>query len=414
MNEAVDNMQKLLVYRNILQDDLVQKLFYPLDDSACFELASQYITRAELLALEGNVLKSYLIYLILRDDNIFSRTAEKADLPLGSSLMQAVIQDIVILRNFLCSSSSIMIPSELLINYVPTAIISNADLYELTTYLLDSTGKYSPEHIAGKLINYYARHGYGEMANYKFFRWDTAEGLIGINHYDPITLEDIVGYERQKQALINNTEAFLAGKPCHNVLLVGARGTGKSSSAKAIANRYYSSGLRLVEVPKHGLKSIPTLMKSLRSFGKKFILFLDDLSFEETELEYKYLKSMLEGGVELKPDNVLIYATSNRRHLVRETWSDRSDNSDDIHRPDTVHEKLSLSDRFGLTLTYMTPSQEEYFAIVEEVAKKKNLSFDYSKLRADALQWETLHSGRSGRTAQQFIAHLLGSCQEPT
>lgn len=411
MNKTAANLQQLLVYRNILHDDLIHSLLTPKTVSDNYKLAYEYLNRAELLGLEGDVLSSYFIYLISRDDNIFSRTAENMSTAIGSSLLQAVTHDITIIKNFLNDNLNSLLPIDLLTNFTPTSRVYEPDLQDLHTCFLTPAADWEPQQTVNKLAQYYARHGYGKMSNYSFFRWDALEGLVGIKHHDPITLEDIVGYERQKQSLIKNTEAFLAGKPCHNVLLVGARGTGKSSSAKAIANKYYASGLRLVEVPKHCLTEIPRLLQSLRKIGKKFILFLDDLSFEETELEYKYLKSTLEGGVELKPDNVLIYATSNRRHLVRETWSDRTDNSDDIHRFDTVHEKLSLADRFGMTLTFLTPSQEEYFTIVEEVAKKKKLPFDHAKLRVEALQWEMLHSGRSGRTAQQFIAHLLGLCQ---
>ena len=206
-----------------------------------------------------------------------------------------------------------------------------------------------------------------------------------------------------------NTQAFVEGRPCNNALLVGARGTGKSSSVKALVNQFYKQGLRLVEVSKHDQKDLYNVLKSLRTSGKRFIVFLDDLSFEENESEYKYLKSILEGGVETKPDNVLIYATSNRQHLIRETWNDRSGNSDDLHKFDTVNEKLSLADRFGLTVTFLAPNQEEYMTIIEELAKRHDVDLSSTELRAMALKWEMTRSGRSGRAARQFISHILGS-----
>ena len=247
------------------------------------------------------------------------------------------------------------------------------------------------------------------MARYTVFRWDLDLGLVPVRHPDRIQMDDLIGYERQKAVLTQNTEAFVAGRPANNVLLVGSRGTGKSSSVKALLNQYADIGLRLVEITKHDLRHLSSIMQALRERGKKFILFMDDLSFEEFEIEYRHLKSMMEGGVETKPDNVLIYATSNRRHLIKETWTDRTGaNADDIHSWDTINEKISLSDRFGITLTFAPPNQDEYLRIVESMARKRNICLPSAELRAEAIKWETAHSGRSGRIAQQFIAHLEG------
>ena len=218
-----------------------------------------------------------------------------------------------------------------------------------------------------------------------------------------------MGYDHQKTQLTGNTEAFVDGKPANNVLLVGARGTGKSSSVKALANEYFSKGLRLLQITKPQLKNLPEIMETLRSYAsKRFIIFLDDLSFEETDPEYKYLKSAIEGGVEARPDNVLIYATSNRRHLIRETWRDRVDGQDELYRDDSVNETISLSDRFGLIIYYYAPNQAEYLEIIRHMLKKQNIELEDDQLRVEGLRWEMTHSGRSGRTAQQFVINYLG------
>ena len=225
-----------------------------------------------------------------------------------------------------------------------------------------------------------------------------------------MTLDDLIGYETQKQKLIENTEDFVHGREANNVLLFGDAGTGKSTSIKAILNQYYAQGLRMIEVYKHEFQYLSQIISEIKNRNYRFIIFMDDLSFEEFEIEYKYLKAVIEGGLETKPENVLIYATSNRRHLVRETWSDRSDMSqDELHRSDTMQEKLSLVARFGVSIGFYRPSQKEYFEIVTELAKKyPQIGFSQEELLLKANQWELSHGGISGRTAQQFINHLAG------
>lgn len=406
-----EDLQKLLVYRNIIKDDLVQKLicFCVADKVLPYEIAHDLIKQAENLGLEGNVLHNYLVYLIAHDENIFSVAAEKTGGIIGSSLTAAVIEDIKIIKNFIAGDFCSQLGIDILKSYSPAVRQMSGDFQELCNIFLDETSQYTPEQVELRLEAYYLRHGYGDIAEYAFFRWDGHGKLAGIKHFDPVTFDDIVGYEQQKHTLLTNTESFLANSPYHHVLLVGARGTGKSSSVKALVNKYFHAGLRLVEVPKEALKDIPTIMNVLHKYGKKFILFLDDLSFEESEIEYKHLKSVLEGGVELTPENVLICATSNHRHLIHESWQDRYGSTNDVHRLDSVHEKLSLSDRFGIILTYLTPTQEEYMHMIEEIAKKENLPLSPAQLKSEALHWEMLHSGRSGRIARQFITHLLAS-----
>lgn len=402
MANAYAELVELLVYRNLLQDDLVKKMINSDDGKVNWELAGELIIKAEELGLTGNLPNSYMIHLIGKGKNIFSSTAEKNGGKVGASLVSAVTHDVAILKRVFKQHEG-KGANRVLCDYKPTHQSADEDFVLLQDYLTDSTR--TSEQVAALLCDYYARYGYGEMANYKAFRWDRARGMVGVKHVDRIRLEDIVGYERQKNTLARNTEAFIAGKAANNILLVGARGTGKSSSVKALANRYYKDGLRLLEVAKNDLDCLPSILSATRNWGKKFILFLDDLSFEESELGYKQLKSVMDGGLEAKPENVLIYATSNRRHLIRESWSDRG--GDEVHQQDTINEKISLSDRFGITLTYTSPNQDEYLKIVEDIARKNDVNLATTELRTQALRWEIAHSGRSGRLAKQFVDDLV-------
>lgn len=399
-------LDQLIIFRGILQNDLLQTLRNEKTESV---KTAELIRIAEELSIEGNILIEYLLHLIAEDENIFSIMAEKSSGAVGSSLMRAAVHDVEILKAFFQHSAEINNINGFLRNYQPTSRKTRPYLSPLRDVLLDQSTRYAPEHAAEFLADHYVRHGYGDMVRYSVFRWEIENGLVPVRYPDRVQMDDLVGYERQKAVLSQNTAAFVHGKPANNVLLVGSRGTGKSSSVKALLNQYAEMGLRLVEITKHDLKHLSVIMQTLRERGKKFILFMDDLSFEEFEVEYRHLKSMMEGGVETKPDNVLIYATSNRRHLVKETWSDRTGaNSEDIHSWDTVNEKISLSDRFGITLTFAPPNQDEYLRIVESMARKRNIRLPVSELRAEAIKWETAHSGRSGRIAQQFIAHIEG------
>ena len=234
--------------------------------------------------------------------------------------------------------------------------------------------------------------------------------LIPITNTYHVLLDDLVGYEIQKKKLIDNTRAFVEGRSANNCLLFGDSGTGKSTSVKAILNEYYSKGLRMIEIYKHQFEDLSSVIAMIKNRNYRFIIYMDDLSFEEFEIEYKYLKAVIEGGLETKPDNVLIYATSNRRHLIRETWSDRSDMSkDELHHSDTMQEKLSLVARFGITINYSAPDQKEFMNIVKELAKKyPNITLTQDELVRQANMWELSHGGLSGRTAQQFITYLAG------
>jgi len=406
------HLDQLLIYRNIIKDKLVEEVCEFLtgkQKSLPFDLFYKLIQKSEQLGLTGNVLKSYLVYLIAIDENALSMVAEKTGGQIGASLQKAAIHDIGILKKFINNDISFFDNNDILINhYIPTSTAKKSYLEVLQPYFFSVHETYSHEQVLASLIEHYVSYGYGELVNHTAFRWHKDNGLQGIVHCDPIRLTDLIGYDRQKDVLIKNTEAFIAGKPSCNVLLAGDRGTGKSSSVKALVNHYFLNGLRLVEVGKQDLPYFHDIVKALGNMGKKFIIFLDDLSFEEFEIEYKHLKSVMEGGIELRPNNVLIYATSNRMHLIRENWSDRNEKNGDVHYSDTVNEKLSLSDRFGITLTYISPSQMEYLRIIEELAAKNNITMPLDILQSEALKWERAHAGRSGRTAQRFIMHLLG------
>ncbi len=416
MNNKHFPLQNLLLYRSILSDSIVKKMQI-LWERNCphytyYELYSELLIKAEQLQLEGDLLKNYIIYLVSKDENLFSKTAEKSNgtLDTNSTLYQAALHDCKVLRNFLIRDLPTITEKNSLVdlihNFIPTAY-SKATSNISTLYNHFATESAPLDALVQELMNHYSSYSCGIMSDYTALRWNSSTGLTGIKNYDTIQLQDITGYEHQKETLLQNTLAFLNGKPANNILLIGSPGTGKSSSVKALLNEPIIKNLRLIEVSKLELKSFNQLLGILREYSQKFIIFLDDLSFEEFEIEYKYLKSIIDGGVERTPSNVLIYATSNRMHLIKETWDDRKGNSDDVHRFDTVNEKLSLSDRFGITLTYLSPNQVEYLIIVEQLAIKNKISLPLEQLQAAALRWERQHNGRSGRTGQQFINHLL-------
>lgn len=265
------------------------------------------------------------------------------------------------------------------------------------------------------ITGFYKDYGVGMFGLNKAFRIkETPDGdieFVPINNMEKVMLKDLVGYEIQKKKLVKNTEAFVHEKKANNALLFGDSGTGKSTSIKAIVNEYYDQGLRMIEIYKHQFKDLSNVIAKIKNRNYRFIIYMDDLSFEEFEIEYKFLKAVIEGGVETKPDNILIYATSNRRHLIKETWNDRNDMETDngIHRSDTIEEKLSLVNRFGVTINYSKPNQKEYFHIVTELAHRQDIPMSDEDLCKEANKWELSHGGISGRTAQQFINYLAGT-----
>lgn len=264
------------------------------------------------------------------------------------------------------------------------------------------------------VTEFYKDYGVGMFGLNKAFRiassTESQVVLHPINNMDKVMLDDLIGYEIQKKKLTDNTRAFVEGRKANNVLLFGDSGTGKSTSIKAIVNEFYDRGLRMIEIYKHQFKDLSNIIAQIKNRNYKFIIYMDDLSFEEFEIEYKFLKAVIEGGVETRPENILIYATSNRRHLIKENWSDRNDveSSNGMHRSDTMEEKLSLVKRFGVTINYSKPNQKEFFEIVKGLAHKSGVKMSDDELCREANKWELSHGGISGRTAQQFINYILG------
>ncbi|MDE5678888.1 MAG: ATP-binding protein, partial [Lachnospiraceae bacterium] len=270
---------------------------------------------------------------------------------------------------------------------------------------------HTPEEMKATLTEFYRDYGVGKFGLHKSFRIVHKEDGV---HIEPILniahvkLSDLVGYELAKQKLVDNTEAFVNGRKANNCLLYGDAGTGKSSSIKGIANEYYDRGLRIIEVYKHQFQDLNDVIAMIKNRNYKFIIYMDDLSFEDFEIEYKYLKAVIEGGLEKKPENVLIYATSNRRHLVREKFSDKEEREDDLHKGDTVAEKLSLVSRFGVTIYFGAPDKKQFQEIVRRLAERHGIEMNEEALLLEANRWELNHGGLSGRTAQQFVDYLLG------
>jgi predicted AAA+ superfamily ATPase len=390
---------------------------------------------AELTAepLVGDAWQNHLLDRLLETETPFSRKAQRASLDeIGPSLLAQVRRDLGALQAlFGLDAVRLARAAAHAANAEPTdAWVPWDGFAPLTT----GEGPAAPASHALKerfaasedwpaltdaLADQYARIGAGPFGRYRAFRWVREDGpghppgqigrLIGVPAPDPIRLEQLVGYDRERELVLQNTEQFLAGYPANSVLLYGDRGTGKSSTVKALLNEHAARGLRLVEVSRDDLGDFPWIIQELRDRPERFILFVDDLSFDEGERDYRGLKAVLEGSVEARPSNVVLYATSNRRHLVQERWTDRETTlAAEVHGQDTMQEKLSLSDRFGIRVVFPSPDQRRYLAVVESLANQRGLSLDPDVLRRRALQWAEWHNGRSGRTARQFIDHLQG------
>ena len=414
-------MPKLYVYRDLENDWAFNRMLaitydsmgeeYVLDDTT--ELVGHILEVSERMGFKGNLWQSYLTYMIVNSENSFSLGSERRGFVDGS-INNVVLYDIdvfikgfgVDLKAFDERNNSNL---SLLMNFVNNN--ENETYYNkrIRDSIIELSKKLST--IADRaefrqaLCDFYKEHGVGELGMFKAFRINNAmiEPVVSVEH---IYLNDLIGYEIQKKKLVDNTEAFIQGKKANNVLLFGDSGTGKSSSIKAVMNEYYDRGLRMIEVYKHQFQDLSAIINQIKDRNYKFIIFMDDLSFEEFEIEYKYLKAVIEGGLEKRPDNVLIYATSNRRHLVREKFSDKEERDDDLHSRDTVQEKLSLSARFGVSIYYGSPDKKQFNEIIKGLAKKNNIVMDEAKLLLEANKWEVSHGGLSGRNAAQFINYL--------
>ncbi len=373
---------------------------------------------------DHNLWQNYLTFLLMTDENPFTLTCEKMGVREGSvnhfakndfaAFLKLFHYDFAPLEQklgidcFSCLTDYRAIEKpELMYNKSVSKKVQalSAELAAATT----------TEEFFSRVTAFYGAFGVGQFGLNKAFRVQSGTDhrviFQPISNMERVMLADLVGYEQQKQQLVENTEAFVSGKRANNVLLYGDSGTGKSTSIKAIVNEFYPRGLRMIEIYKHQFQDLSQVIAQIKNRNYKFIIYMDDLSFEEFEIEYKFLKAVIEGGVETKPDNVLIYATSNRRHLIRETWGDRNDvqiTDQDVHHSDTMEEKLSLATRFGVAINYSKPTRDEYYAIVEELAVRHGIVMPQEQLRLLANRWELRHGGISGRTAQQFINHLIG------
>ena len=372
---------------------------------------------AKKFNLGGNVWKKYLAYLIATDENAFSLSCERRKYA-DDKISQIALYDMEQIFKLWHFDLKTVYPGSIVSLLDFDSKEDNGyhgEAGEKIDFLADNLDKAQDERSFLNTVKaYYEKYGVGEFGLYRAFRLVSKSGstsieLQYITNTERKKLTDLVGYEFQKKQLLDNTLAFLDGKSANNVLLYGDGGTGKSSSVKALLNEYSDRGLRIIEVYKHQFTSISELISKIKDRNYRFILYLDDLSFEEFETEYKYFKAIIEGGIECRPSNVLIYATSNRRHLIKETFADRNDmrkDSDEVHRSDTLAEKLSLVARFGLTILFTSPNQEEYLNIVRTLADRAGIQMDDSLLCERALQWQMRGSGKSGRTAQQFIDSL--------
>ena len=442
-------ISKLVVFKNLGEDSLLQRLAEVISQydlinqgkidedientyqvsiiSRLNSLINELLDMATVYGFDHNLWHNYLTYLLISMENPFSITCEKIGPREGSVNLLAKADFKIFKALFDYDFSNL--EEELGINNF--SIISNykavkkgngmynKNVSDKVIFLSNRISSANDEEeIFNIVTGFYKDYGVGKFGLNKAFRLSNEDGklsLIPITNTLEVRLSDLVGYELQKQKLIDNTRAFVEGRKANNVLLFGDSGTGKSTSVKAVLNEYYDKGLRMIEIYKHQFKDLASVISQIKNRNYKFIIYMDDLSFEEFEIEYKYLKAVIEGGLENKPDNVLIYATSNRRHLIRESWKDRSDmeTDGDIHRSDTMEEKLSLVDRFGITINFSSPSPKEYLEIVRQLAARHGIrKLSEDELYAEARKWELYHGGLSGRTAQQFINYLAGKEEE--
>ena len=419
------NISELVIYRNLKHEELFE-------DMAClmglgnsekkadaFVCAGQLVELAVEYGFEGNLWHCFLALCLADNENAYTTTCEIRG-NAGGTLDVLARSDYRIFKALFDFDIETLQPASMwkeLADYRPSnqeSRVFNRRIRDRIVGLAVLLEQSADEvEFQSHMAAFYGEYGVGKFGLNKAFRIIEKEDehqfiidpIINVEH---VYFKDIVGYEAQKQKLIENTEAFISGKEANNVLLFGDAGTGKSSSVKAILNEYYGQGLRMIEVYKHQFKALSDVLEQVKDRNYKFIIYMDDLSFEEYELEYKYLKAILEGGLGKRPKNVLIYATSNRRHLIREKFSDKRELDDDLHNNDTVQEKLSLAARFGVTIYYGSPDKFQFQGIVKALAEKYQLDMPEDELLLEANKWELSHGGLSGRTASQFITHLLG------
>lgn len=432
-------LNECILYRNFEHGEILEKMSDLIDrwknnvsdlkekKGVFFTCVNGLVETAGAYGFSGNLWHCYLTFLLVNNENAFSTACEIRG-AVDGSINELALNDFAVFKELydfdltvldetfgvscgrvLCTYANIDDGSKMFNTRIRDRICSMSK----TLAAAESVQEFMED-----MVQFYKDFGVGKLGLHKAFRVGRDEA--GRVEIQPITkiahvnLDDLIGYEIPKQKLIENTEAFVKGRKANNCLLFGDAGTGKSSSIKGILNRYYEEGLRIIEVYKHQFQDLNEVIAQIKNRNYKFIIYMDDLSFEEFEIEYKYLKAVIEGGLEKKPDNILIYATSNRRHLVREKASDKLEIMDenDLHSSDTVQEKLSLVYRFGVRIYYGAPSKKEFQMIVKALAQRNGISMPEEKLLLEANKWELSHGGLTGRTAQQFIDHLLGKEQE--
>ncbi|MFI3325391.1 MAG: ATP-binding protein [Clostridia bacterium] len=426
-------LNELMIYGDFNYGDVISDMSFIIESSGdnsfeneekrgvIYSCLHKIIELADTHGFDGNLWQVYLTFLLVNSENVYSKACEIQG-NVNGSINNIVLHDLEFFRtlfvyDFTEIEKNLNIPFVSLIenyeNVKTTRKIFNKRIRDRICDLSIELAKTnSVEEFKETLTKFYKDFGVGKFGLHKAFRIETKNEetqIVPITNIAHVHLDDLVGYEIPKQKLIANTKAFVQGKKANNCLLFGDAGTGKSSSVKAILNYYYPQGLRMIEIYKHQFKNLNDVISQIKNRNYKFIIYMDDLSFEEFEIEYKYLKAVIEGGLEKKPENVLIYATSNRRHLVREEFGDKAGRRDDLHSSDTVQEKLSLSARFGESIFFNGPSKKEFNEIVKALAAKNGIKIEEDELLLLANKWELSHGGKSGRTAQQFIDHLLGS-----
>lgn len=377
------------------------------------ELAGNY-------GFHGNLWHCYLANLLVNNENSYSCGCEMRG-EIQGTINDAALHDIVIFKefydfDFAPVAARLGVPEFSLVeDYQASSRESKVYNTRICARICELAERFcrnhTPEEMKDTLTQFYREYGVGKFGLHKSFRVehdDQGARIRPILNIAHVALSDLVGYEIAKKKLTDNTEAFVAGRKANNCLLFGDAGTGKSSCIKAIANEYYERGLRIIEVYKHQFRDLNEVISQIKNRNYRFIIYMDDLSFEEFETEYKYLKAVIEGGLEKKPENVLIYATSNRRHLIRENYGDKEEIRQDMHTGDTVQEKLSLVYRFGVTIYFGAPDKKQFREIVRILAERGGVTMSEEELFAEANKWELSHGGLSGRSAQQFIDYLLG------
>lgn len=432
-------VSKLLMYGDMPKDSILMQLsdiFKQMDQDTQSrdELVTRIFTQVKHLlqvatdyGFDKNLWHNYLTYLLITDENPFSLTCEKVGANDGSVnfFAKGDFKAFKALFDFDFSEIEERLGIDCFTRLSQYKAIGkkelmyNKNVSEKVQALSERLEKtVNEDEFFDVVTDFYKAYGVGMFGLNKAFRiasrTENHVEFCPINNMDMVMLDDLVGYEIQKKKLVDNTEAFVQGRKANNVLLFGDSGTGKSTSIKAIVNAYYDQGLRMIEIYKHQFRDLSNVIAQIKNRNYRFIIYMDDLSFEEFEIEYKYLKAVIEGGLEKKPDNILIYATSNRRHLVRERAGDKLEvmDDDDLHSSDTVQEKLSLVYRFGVRIYFGAPGKKEFQTIVKALAERNGIKMPEDELLLEANKWELSHGGLTGRTAQQFIDHLLGIQEE--